>query len=63
MNVIMGYYVKMDYLNKWVSTKLRNLLSNLLDLKNNIPRQSLNYKTPSEEFLSCVDNDILFSLM
>ncbi|HEA4114581.1 TPA: IS30 family transposase, partial [Enterococcus faecium] len=31
--------------------------------RNHIPRKSLNYRTPLEVFLSCIDKDILSSLI
>ena len=33
MKTLMSYYVKIDYLSKWISKKVRNLLPNLSPLK------------------------------
>ncbi len=38
-------------------------IQSIASKRNNIPRKSLNYKTPLEVFLSYVDNDILSSLI
>ncbi len=38
-------------------------IQSIASKRNNIPRKSLNYKTPLKVFLSYVDNDILSSLI
>ncbi|WP_326717468.1 IS30 family transposase [Vagococcus jeotgali] len=40
-----------------------SFIQSVASKRNNIPRKSLNYKTPLEVFLSYVDNDILSSLI
>ena len=40
-----------------------SFIQSITSKRNNIPRKSLNYKTPLEVFLSYVDNDILSSLI
>ncbi len=40
-----------------------SFIQSVASKRNNIPRKSLNYKTPLEIFLSYVDNDILSSLI
>lgn len=40
-----------------------NFIQAITSKRNNIPRKSLNYKTPLEVFLSYVENDILSSLI
>ncbi|MDT2835282.1 IS30 family transposase [Vagococcus carniphilus] len=40
-----------------------SFIQSVASRRNNIPRKSLNYKTPLEVFLSYVDNDILSSLI
>ena len=39
-----------------------SFIQSVASRRNNIPRKSLNYKTPLEVFLSYIDNDILSSL-
>ncbi len=39
------------------------LIHSIISRKNNIPRKSLNYKTPLEACLSYMNNDILSSLI
>lgn len=53
-----GLPKKMDF-NKVEESLIQSIASK----RNNIPRKSLNYKTPLEVFLSYVDNDILSSLI
>lgn len=53
-----GLSKRMDF-NKVDETFIQSVASR----RNNIPRKSLNYKTPLEVFLSYVDNDILSSLI
>ena len=40
-----------------------SFIQSIASKRNNIPRKSLNYKTPLEVFLSYIDNDILSSLI
>ena len=53
-----GLHKRMDF-NEVDATFIQSVASK----RNNIPRKSLNYKTPLEVFLSYADNDILSSLI